>query len=240
MSTIIGVGLPILVMLAMTIVGLELTVEDLGRVLHYPVEVAAGVIGQVLTLPLIAAGLILLLHPEPAVAGGLILAAAAPQAMTSNYYCLLGRGNVALSVTLTAASSVLALASTPLVSDLAFGILLARDASFALPPGKVMQQILTGLLLPVSVGMLVRHRAPGFVERNRARFQRLTAITIAAMLSSFSRTRPIPCGAISPRSCPLASSSPRGRLRWAWASPARSPCQEPTCLLYSRGSHPAA
>jgi len=182
MSTIISIGLPILVMLAMTIVGLELTVQDLTRVLHYPLEVAAGLFGQVVALPLIAAALILVLQPEPAVAGGLILAAAAPQAMTSNYYCLLGRGNVALSVTLTAASSVLALASTPLVSDLAFGMLLERDASFALPAGKVMQQVLTGLLLPVGAGMLVRHRAPGFVERNRVRFQRLTAMTIAAML----------------------------------------------------------
>jgi len=169
-------------MLAMTIVGLELTVDDVARVLHYPVEVVAGVLGQILTLPLIAAALIVILHPEPAVAGGLILAAAAPQAMTSNYYCLLGRANVALSVTLTAASSVLALASTPLMSELAFGMLLERDASFALPAGKVMQQVLTGLLLPVGAGMLVRHRAPGFVERNRVRFQRLTAITIAAML----------------------------------------------------------
>ena len=166
----------------MTIVGLELTVEDLTRVLHYPLEVAAGLIGQVVALPLIAAALILLLHPEPAVAGGLILAASAPQAMTSNYYCLLGRANVALSVTLTAASSVLALASTPLVSDLAYGMLLQQDASFALPAGKVMQQVLTGLLLPVGAGMLVRHRVPGFVQRNRVRFQRLTALTIAAML----------------------------------------------------------
>ena len=169
-------------MLAMTTVGLELTVEDLTRVLHYPLEVAAGLFGQVVAVPLIAAALILLLHPEPAVAGGLILTASAPQAMTSNYYCLLGRANVALSVTLTAASSVLALASTPLVSDLAYGMLLQQDASFALPAGKVMQQVLTGLLLPVGAGMLVRHRAPGFVQRNRVRFQRLTALTIAAML----------------------------------------------------------
>ena len=182
MSTIISIGLPILVMLAMTIVGLELTVGDLTRVLHYPLEVAAGLVGQVVALPVIAAALILVLQPEPAVAGGLILAAAAPQAMTSNYYCLLGRANVALSVTLTAASSVLALASTPLVSGLAFGMLLERDASFVLPAGKVMQQVLTGLLLPVGAGMLVRHRAPGFVERNRVRFQRLTVVTIVAML----------------------------------------------------------
>jgi bile acid:Na+ symporter, BASS family len=183
MSSIVAVGLPVLIILAMTIVGLELTAEDLNRVLHYPAEVAAGLIGQLLALPLIAAGLILLLRPEPAVSGGLILAAAAPQAMTSNYYCLLGRANIALSVTLTAASSILALASTPLVTGLAFGSLLQQDAGFTLPAGKVMQQVLTGLLLPVGAGMLVRRRAPAFVERNRLRFQRLTVVMIAAMLA---------------------------------------------------------
>ncbi len=114
MGVVIEVGLPVLIILAMTIVGLELTPADLNRVLHYPVEVAASLVGQVLLLPLIAAALVVLLRPEPAVTGGLILAAAAPQAMSSNYFCLLGRANLALSVTLTAASSVLALASTPL------------------------------------------------------------------------------------------------------------------------------
>jgi len=183
MSSIVAVGLPVLIILAMTIVGLELTVQDLSRVLHYPAEVAAGLLGQLLALPLIAAGLILLLRPEPAVSGGLILAAAAPQAMTSNYYCLLGRANIALSVTLTAASSILALASTPLIASLAFGLLLQQDAGFTVPAGKVTQQVVTGLLLPIGAGMLVRRRAPAFVERNRIRFQRLTVVAIAAMLA---------------------------------------------------------
>lgn len=177
------VGLPVLIILAMTIVGLELTVEDLHRVFHYPAEVATGLLGQVLALPLIAAGLIFLLHPEPPVSGGLILAAAAPQAMISNYYCLLGRGNVALSVTLTGASSLLALASTPLIAGLAFGSLLQDDARLTLPVGKVAQQVVAGLLLPVGAGMLVRRYAPAFVERNRTRFQRLTFVTIAVTLA---------------------------------------------------------
>jgi BASS family bile acid:Na+ symporter len=183
MSFIVDVGLPLLIMLAMTIVGLELTAADLSRVLHYPAQVAASLLGQVLVLPLMAAVLILVLRPEPAVSGGLILAAAAPQAMTSNYYCLLARANIALSVTLTAASSVLALASTPLIADLAFGLLLQQEAGFVLPAGKVMQQVMTGLLLPVGAGMLVRRHAPAFVERNHVRFQRLTVVTVAAMLA---------------------------------------------------------
>ena len=175
--------MPLLIILAMVVVGLELTPADLSRVLHYPAQVAVALLCQVLILPLLAAALILLLRPAPAIAGGLILAAAAPQAMTSNYFCLLARADVALSVTLTAASSVLAVVSTPLIAGLAFDWLAEQQAGFVLPVGKVMQQVVTGLLFPVGVGMLVRRYAPGFTERNRVRFQRLSMAAVAAMLA---------------------------------------------------------
>ena len=183
MGTLIQVGLPALIILAMTIVGLELTLEDLSRVLHFPAEVAVSVLGQVLVLPLIAAALIVLLDLGPVVAGGLILAAAAPQATSSNYLCLLARANIALSVTLTLASSVLALASTPLIAKLWFGLLLEHQTGFVLPVDKVMEQVLVGLLLPAAAGMLVRHYAPRFVERNHVRFQRVSLGAIAGMLA---------------------------------------------------------
>ncbi len=183
MSSAVGTGLPLLIIVAMTIVGLELTVADLRRVLHYPLQVAAALLAQVLVLPLFAAALILVLHPAPAVAGGLILAAAAPQAISSNYFCLLARADIALSVTLTAVSSALAVFSTPLVAGLLFSLLLEQEAGFVLPTLKVMQQVATGLLLPVGAGMLVRHFAPGFVARNRVRFQRLSLAAVGVMLA---------------------------------------------------------
>jgi BASS family bile acid:Na+ symporter len=178
-----GVGLPLLIMLAMTIVGLELTVADLRRVLHYPLQVAAALLGQLLVLPLLAAALILIIHPQPAVAGGLILAAAAPQAISSNFFCLLARADIALSVTLTAVSSALAVFSTPLIAGLMFGLLLEQGAGFTLPVVAVMWQVATGLLLPVGTGMLVRHYAPGFVARHRIRFQYLSLLAVGVMLA---------------------------------------------------------
>jgi len=183
MGTVIEVGLPALIILSMTVVGLELTPADLSRVLHYPSEVIASLLGQVLVLPPIAAALVFALGPEPAVAGGLILAAAAPQATSSNYLCLLARANIALSVTLTVASSLLALASTPLIAKLGFGLLLDHQGGFILPVGKVMQQVLTGLLLPVGAGMLVRYFAPKFVARHHEWLQKLSLAAVAAMLT---------------------------------------------------------
>lgn len=186
MSTVVGVGLPLLIVLAMAIVGLELTVADMRRLLHYPLQVAAALLGQLLVLPLLAAALILMLHPQPAVAGGLILVAAAPQAISSNFFCLLARADIALSVTLTAVSSALAVFSTPLIAGLMFGLLLEQEAGFALPVLAVMRQVATGLLLPVGAGMLVRHYAPGFVARHRMRFQYLSLAALGVMLAILS------------------------------------------------------
>lgn len=183
MSAVVAVGLPLLIMLAMTIVGLELTLADIRRVLHYPLHVAAALLGQSLVLPLLAAALILMMHPQPAVAGGLILVAAAPQAISSNFFCLLARADIALSVTLTAVSSALAVFSTPLIAGLMFGLLLEQEAGFVLPVLAVMRQVATGLLLPVGAGMLVRHYAPGFVARHRMRFQYLSLAALGAMLA---------------------------------------------------------
>ena len=183
MSAVVAVGLPLLIMLAMTIVGLELTVADMRRVLHYPLHVAAALLGQLLVLPLLAAALILMMHPQPAVAGGLVLVAAAPQAISSNFFCLLARADIALSVTLTAVSSALAVFSTPLIAGLMFGLLLEQEAGFVLPVLAVMRQVATGLLLPVGAGMLVRHYAPGFVARHRMRFQGLSLVALGVMLA---------------------------------------------------------
>lgn len=183
MSNVVHIGLPLLIMIAMTVVGLELTIADLRRVMHYPTHVAAALFGQVLALPIVAAALIVMLRPEPVIAGGLILAAAAPQAISSNYFCLLARADIALSVTLTAVSSVLAVVSTPLVATLGFKLLLEQDAGFALPADDVAQQVVTGLLLPVSAGMILRHYAPSFVARNRTRFQWLSVVAVMSMLA---------------------------------------------------------
>lgn len=183
MSMVIGAGLPLLIMLAMILVGLEITSADLRRVMRFPVHVAVALTGQILILPMFAVALILALDLQPAAAGGLILVAAAPQAISSNAFCLIARADLALSVTLTAVSSALAVFTTPLIAGLLFGLLLQQDAGFSLPLLKVMRQVATGLLLPVAFGMLVRHRAPAFVTRHRARFQALGMAALGLLLA---------------------------------------------------------
>lgn len=174
--------LPLLIMLAMAVVGLELTTADFRRVLHYPVQVTASLLAQIALLPLIGAALIVLLRPEAAVAGGVILVAAAPQAIISNYFCLLGRADVALSVTLTAISTLLAIVSTPLIAGWGFAVLMEPQAGFVLPAASVVKQVAGGLIAPVAAGMLVRRVAPGFVERHRTHSKIVSLLAIAGWI----------------------------------------------------------
>jgi BASS family bile acid:Na+ symporter len=182
MDAFAQVALPLLIMLAMAVVGLELTVTDFGRVLHYPMQATAALLGQLILLPLLGAGLILLLRPQASVAGGLILVAAAPQAIISNYFCLLARSDVALSVTLTAISTVLAIVSTPLIAGWGFALLMEPTAGFILPAESVVKQVASGLLTPVAAGMLLRHYAPAFAKRHLARLKLVSLLAMAGWI----------------------------------------------------------
>ncbi len=176
--------IPPLVMLVMTIVGLELTPGDLQRALHDPLRTTLALAGQLLVLPLVAAALLVLLDPDPTVAGGLILVAAAAQAPVSNYFCVLARADVALSVTLTALSSVIATFTMPWVVQAGFDLFAITGHAVQLSPPTVMRLIATGLLLPLAVGMLVRQLVPGFVARNRSRLQWVSLAALAALLGA--------------------------------------------------------
>lgn len=178
----LNAALPALVLVAMTVVGLELSGQDLLRVLRYPAHALVAVVGQTLTLPLLGVGIVMLLQPEPAVAGGILLVSVAPQATASNVFSLLARSDLALSVTLTGASSLLALATTPIAAHLAFGAFPGHPAGLAIAPGMAARQIVLGLLVPIALGMGVRHVAPDFVARHRLETRILTVLTLLLML----------------------------------------------------------
>src|SRR5690349_9057769 len=176
------IAIPALVIFTMTIVGLELAVEDFRRVLAFPLPALAALASQIVVLPLIAGLLIQAVDPDPAVAGGVILIAASPIAALSNYYALLARANVALAVTLTAISSVLALATTPLLAALGFELLLGPTSTIHFPLAKGIAQIAIGLVLPIVFGMSIRHFAPGWTRRHHATLMRLSLLALASLV----------------------------------------------------------
>jgi BASS family bile acid:Na+ symporter len=136
-----NLAVPALVWFLMLTVGLELTPGDLRRVVVYPKAVLVATLGQLLLLPAFAAALILALRPEPTVAAGMILLAASPGGALSNVYSYLARANLALSVTLTALSTLLALISMPLLIAAGISLFLDRQAAIPVPFARMVGQL---------------------------------------------------------------------------------------------------
>jgi len=160
-----AVLLPLALAIVMLGMGLSLVLEDFKRITRYPKAVAVGTVCQVLLLPLIG-GLIALSVPmQNEIAVGLIVLSVCPGGPSSNLITYLARGDVALSVTLTALSSIIVVFTIPLVTNLALQHFLGQSAAIALPIGQTMIQIFLITLLPTAIGMIIRHYFPTTARR---------------------------------------------------------------------------
>jgi bile acid:Na+ symporter, BASS family len=156
--------LPIIVVLMMTIVGTEISQAQLTASLRMRRALVGGTLGQLVLLPVLAVLVVWLLNPPPALAGGLLLVAVSPGGVLSNYYCSVARLNVAFSITLTTVSGFVALAAMPLLFAAVVPAALGLEA-FGVPVGEMTMRLLLFLLLPVAVGMVLRHFFPAAIER---------------------------------------------------------------------------
>jgi BASS family bile acid:Na+ symporter len=183
MQLLVDFGIPFVVMLMMLVVGVQLTLEDFRRIGSCPKPVLIGTAGQLVVLPVIAAGLAWAFDPPPHIVAGMVLVAACPGGAISNYYVYLAHADVALSVTLTAVSTVLALVTLPLVTALGFALLLGRQESISVPVGHMVSQLLMVLLLPTVAGMWIRHRWPSAVQRRGVLLRRISIGALGALIA---------------------------------------------------------
>lgn len=178
-----GTAIPAAVFFLMWIVGLELTTDDFRRVVRFPKAALWGTAGQLVAFPLLASGLIVLLRPDPVMTAGIVLIAAAPGGSISNLLTLLARGNVALSVSLTAVSNVIGVVTYPFLAMVGFAAFISRRAGVEIPVGPMMGQLVLLMVVPIGIGMLVRHRRPDFVDRRRTSLQRLSAVVVVCIVA---------------------------------------------------------
>ena len=179
-----NIALPIVLWLLMFIVGMELTMADFRRVLVYPRAVTVATLGQLLLLPCVTGLLVWVLNPRPDIAAGILLVAVCPSGSLSNVYTYLARANVALSVTLTAVSSLLALGSMPLLTTVGFAIFLDQDEAIDVPLARMILQLILLLLFPVALGMSLRRWRNKFVERHGQTLRRLSICALTALVVS--------------------------------------------------------
>jgi bile acid:Na+ symporter, BASS family len=153
-------------MLILLAVGLDLTPADFARVRHQHRIIAAGLVGPLLLLPPLALLLIVVFSPTTDVRAGLLLVAACPIGGISNLYSYLAGASTALSVVLTAFSSVLAVLSIPLI-DVVFGALAGQPMGLTVPLPLIVGQLLLMLALPVALGMWARFSRPVLAGRSQ-------------------------------------------------------------------------
>lgn len=168
-------------------VALNLTVEDFTTLFRHPKAVLVGVCSQYVLLPAVTFLIVWLLEPMPSIALGMILVAACPGGNISNFMSMNAEGNTALSVTLTALSTVLAIVFTPLnlalwggLYEPASDILTAVDVSF----WSVFKIVTLILGIPLLLGMTVR-RVAGDYARQLSRVIHVTSIVLFAGIVVF-------------------------------------------------------
>lgn len=154
----IWIVLPILTLLMFDL-GLTLRFEDFGKVFMRPWPIVIALFGQLVLLPLIALGLAYVFRLTPVFFIGLILIACCPGGSSSNVFSKLAGGDVALSVTLTAISSVITLFTIPLIMSAATN-LVGESVGIVLPVGNLVKQNLVLMLLPVLIGIGINYIWP--------------------------------------------------------------------------------
>lgn len=149
-------------------VAINLRVEDFIRVLKSPKAALAGIMSQFIVLPILTFLLILIIQPRASFALGMMLVAACPGGNISNFMSAMARGNAALSVSLTAVSSTLAIILTPINLTLWAG-LYPPTASIltevSLDFWQLLKTITMLLLIPIVLGMLLRKWKPRVADR---------------------------------------------------------------------------
>lgn len=144
--------------LAMLGMGATLTGKDFRDVVLEPLAISVGTAVQLVAVPLTAFLFLRLLGVQGGLAVGIALIAAIPGGTVSNIFTFFARGNAALSISITALTTLACLISTPLILSLLISEYLPAD--FAMPRAQIMRDIALTLLLPLAIGMLYLYLYP--------------------------------------------------------------------------------
>lgn len=164
-SILTSVLLPLALFIIMLGMGLSLVIDDFRRVAQYPKAATIGLINQLLFLPLIGFAIASVSGLPGELCVGLMILAACPGGVTSNLISHLAKGDTALSISLTAISSVVSILTIPLIINFAIEHFLHADQAIKPPTEDIVKQIIAITILPVSIGMLIRKKRERFALR---------------------------------------------------------------------------
>jgi BASS family bile acid:Na+ symporter len=177
-----NVVLPLALAFIMFALGLGLTVNDFARVARQPKDFFVGAASQMIVLPLVGFMLVTIWPVTPEIALGVMIIAAAPGGVTSNLLTAFGRGDVALSISLTAIISLLSVLTIPLIVVFSYGHFFGEAVSGEVSVARIAIGVFLIVTVPVLIGLAVRRYAEGFADRFEPVARNISAILFALVL----------------------------------------------------------
>ena len=169
--------LNLLLSIVLFTMGTTLKVEDFTNVFKKPKEISVGIATQYIAMPLIALALAKIFSLNEALTVGLILVGTVPGGTASDVITFLSKGDVALSVSLTAISTVIAPIITPLITL----ILIGNQIHFN--PVDMFLSIIEIVIIPIMIGLILNSKFPDFCERLKVYLPALSAIVICLIVA---------------------------------------------------------
>jgi BASS family bile acid:Na+ symporter len=183
MGIMTDIVLPLALAFIMLSLGLGLTFADFTRIIKMPKDFAVGVLCQLFLLPLVAFILISVWDLRPEIALGVMIIAAAPGGVTSNILTLFARGDVALSVSLTAVISLLSVISIPFIVGLSYDHLMDKPGANNISVTGIAISVFLIVTIPVIAGVLLRRFADKFVATIESSTRFVSAILFVLVLA---------------------------------------------------------
>ena len=182
--------LPLALAVIMFGMGLSLTLSDFKRILIYPKAVLLGLLNQNVLLPVLAFFISKGLGLSPELAVGLMILAACPGGATSNLITHLAKGDTALSITLTAFSSMITVLTIPFVVNFSIGYFILGGEGQQLEILGTVISVLVITIIPVAIGMLVLKKVPALAKKLEIPFRQFsTVFFILIVVSAFVKER---------------------------------------------------
>jgi BASS family bile acid:Na+ symporter len=174
--------LAISIMIIMAGMGLGLSLQDFKRVAENPKPVFIGLFNQIVLLPLVGFGLCLVFKPEPFIAIGMMMLVACPGGTSSNIIALLAKGDLPLSISLTAINSLVTIFTIPLIINFSFAYFGNEMESIKPPVGDIFKSLIAVIAVPLSIGMYIRKKAPKFAKKMESPVRNASALLLALVI----------------------------------------------------------
>jgi BASS family bile acid:Na+ symporter len=183
-SVLTELFLPFSLAVIMFGMGLSLRVEDFKRILIYPKAVGIGLLNQLVLLPIIAFGIAKAFSLPPELAVGLMILAVCPGGATSNLITHLAKGDSALSITLTAFSSLITVFSIPFLVNFSIAYFIPGGEAKQLEVVGTVVSVLFITLIPVALGMITLAKAPRLAEKWDQPFRKISILFFVVIVGA--------------------------------------------------------